>query len=749
LPQGPSATGQPGPDFYEFGVFRLEVSTRSLYRAGEFVPLTPKVLETLLVLVEDAGKVVTKDELMQRVWPDAFVEEGSIANNISILRKTLNLDFPGEGPIATIARRGYRFTAEVSLRSATAEITLRAPAPSATPASVPTIDDAPAATTIRDAPRLPTPIVGAKQTRVLIAGASLLVFILVALVAGFVLLERGRTYPFAHVTMERLTHSGDVYTAAISPDGRFIVTELRDNGKYGLWLRNTATGSITPVVASSDLEIFDLTFSRDGNFIYFRRNLDLTTELRSLFRVPVLGGTPVEIVRNIDTNPAFSPDEKRMAYLVWNTEPGKYQVMVADADGTNPRVIFTGLLPAPDDPAWASSSDGDFVVVCVRVRDGVQGELAAIDVNTGSLHIFYTGNSAMRTPQWLPGGKGLLVRYGGPEEGHWQIGYVSYPAGKFHPVTTDTNSYSSGISTTADGAAFVTTQRDFTDDVYVMPIGSQQTGPVRAIFSGQRLTGIAWTRQGRLLTSAEGRLLRFLPQGGEPEVLVSEPAFRVNTPAQCGDERIVFRGAYADRGAGIWRSGPNGADRQQVTSGTFDWDPICSPDGEWLVFADRSQKNSVKRLAVGGGSAAAATTVTTVVDALAFADSFDLSPNGHWLVADVIQLAVTSPEPEEFDVWRVVDMTTGKVARDIRPVPRGARLPRFTQDNKAFAYVLYEQGVEKLFLQPLDGSPGHVMAAFHNVDRLEDFRFSPDGKSIAVIRKHNTQDVVLIRQVND
>jgi Tol biopolymer transport system component len=211
----------------------------------------------------------------------------------------------------------------------------------------------------------------------------------------------------------------------------------------------------------------------------------------------------------------------------------------------------------------------------------------------------------------------------------------------------------------------------------------------------------------------------------------------------------VFRGAYADRGAGIWRSGPNGADRQQVTSGTFDWDPVCSPDGEWLVFADRSQKNSVKRLAVGGGSAAAATTVTTVVDALAFADSFDLSPNGHWLVADVIQLAVTSPQPAEFDVWRVVDMTTGKVARDIRPVPRGARFPRFTPDNKAFAYVLYEQGVEKFFLQPLDGSAGHVMATFRNAGRLEDFRFSPDGKSIAVIRQHNTQDVVLIRQVND
>ena len=741
MPQGPSATGQPGPDFYEFGVFRLEVSTRSLYRGGEFVPLTPKVLETLLVLVEEAGKVVTKDELMQRVWPDAFVEEGSIANNISILRKTLNPDFTGEGPIATVARRGYRFTAEVSLRSATAEITLRAPAPPG---------DA-------DSSRISAPDAGSgikigaigansgpiPSNRVVITGVSVLV--LAALFTSFLLIERGRGFPFQHVTMERLTHSGDVYTAAISPDGRFIVTELRDNGKYGLWLRNTATGSMTPVVRSSDLEIYDVTFSRDGNFIYFRRSFDVTTELRSLYRVPVLGGTPVEIVRNIDTNPAFSPDEKRMAYLVWNTEPGKYQLIVADGDGTNPRAVFTGLLPAPDNPAWVSSSDGDVVVVCVQEQDGVQGELAAIDVNTGSRRIFYTSNSVMLTPRGLPGGKGLLVRYGGPEGSQWQVGYVSYPAGKFHRVTSDTNSYASEISTTADGAAFVTTQLDITDDVYVVPLGSEHasTSSGRPIFSGQHLSGISWTRQGKLLATAEGRLLRFSSQGGEPEVLVSEPAFRVSTPAPCGEEAIVFRGTYVDRGAGIWRSGSNGADRRQLTTGTFDWDPLCSPGGQWMVFVNRSDKNTVKKLSLSGGSA------STVVDNLAWANSFDLSPDAHWLVADFSGLAETNLGWQESDAWRVVDMTTGKAARDIQPVPRGARYPRFTPDNKAFAYALHEQGAEKLFLQPLDGSPGHFIATFRNVDPMEDFRFSQDGKSIAVIRKHTTQDVVLIRQASN
>ena len=138
MAQGPSSPPPSGTeDFYEFGIYRLEVSSRSLFRLGEFVPLAPKVFDTLLILVKEAGRVVTKDELMQQVWPDAFVEEGSIANNISTLRKLLNPDFEGEGPIATVPKRGYRFTAELRLRSSTGEIAVHAPAAPPVAAEIP------------------------------------------------------------------------------------------------------------------------------------------------------------------------------------------------------------------------------------------------------------------------------------------------------------------------------------------------------------------------------------------------------------------------------------------------------------------------------------------------------------------------------------------------------------------------------------------------------------------------------------
>jgi len=99
---------------YQFGPFHLDVATRALYRGNEFVALTPKAAEILLVLLRDAGRVVTKEQLLEQVWPGLVIEEGAIASNISALRKVLDPEFGGDGPIATVPRRGYRFTANVA-----------------------------------------------------------------------------------------------------------------------------------------------------------------------------------------------------------------------------------------------------------------------------------------------------------------------------------------------------------------------------------------------------------------------------------------------------------------------------------------------------------------------------------------------------------------------------------------------------------------------------------------------------------
>jgi DNA-binding winged helix-turn-helix (wHTH) protein/Tol biopolymer transport system component len=98
---------------YEFGAYCLNSRDRLLLLKGEVVPLTPKAVETLLILVQNAGRVVSKDELMSAVWPDTFVEEGGLTRNIYVLRKALGDADNGPRYIETIPKRGYRFVADV------------------------------------------------------------------------------------------------------------------------------------------------------------------------------------------------------------------------------------------------------------------------------------------------------------------------------------------------------------------------------------------------------------------------------------------------------------------------------------------------------------------------------------------------------------------------------------------------------------------------------------------------------------
>src|SRR5262245_32686892 len=98
---------------FEFGPFRMDTVECVLRRNGEVVPLTPKLFEILQVLVENSGHLLEKDEFIKQVWPDAFVEEGSLTRNISALRTVLGENENGHQYIETVPRRGYRFVMQV------------------------------------------------------------------------------------------------------------------------------------------------------------------------------------------------------------------------------------------------------------------------------------------------------------------------------------------------------------------------------------------------------------------------------------------------------------------------------------------------------------------------------------------------------------------------------------------------------------------------------------------------------------
>jgi serine/threonine protein kinase/WD40 repeat protein len=564
-------------------------------------------------------------------------------------------------------------------------------------------------------------------------------------VAGFgvyTLFSRSRIVPFQHISIERITTNGLAGASAISPDGKFILSVVNDGGNQSLWLRNVATGSNTQVVAPSELPIRDVTFSHDGNYIYYRRELATTGGTRGLFRAPLLGGSPAQIVFDIDSAPSFSPDEKHFCFLRDdNPERGRFRLIMADIDGTHEKVIASGPRGpnglGATEPAWSPDGKTIVAVVSDSQGDAPSTALAAFDVATGKPQVFYRQSAArLSSPTWLPDGRALLFQYA--DSSRTLIGYVSYPGGIFRRITSDTNTYGAP-SLTADGSTIATTMTESERKAYVMPFPHGEGG--MAVISAPQILGINWTGDGNILTSTlPGGLLRLSPNGGEPQTLRADVGLVVGFPAECGDKAIVYSAGNVSFSA-IWRADRDGSNPQQLTGGPSDIYPQCTHDGHWLVYAKHEGRIPIMRVPLAGGSP------QQLADALANYNAFAVSPDSKWLLIE--GFAGSEPGNIDEEYFQLLDFTTGKPVRRLPFDRHRSGPPRFTPDGKSFVYPVRERGIENLFAQPIDGSPGHTISSFTTTDSIFDFAFSRDGKSLALIRSHSTSDVVLIHDTKE
>jgi len=126
-----------------------------------------------------------------------------------------------------------------------------------------------------------------------------------------------------------LTETGKAALVANSPDGKYILNVMNDNGQQSLWLRNIATNSDTQVLAPAPVSYLGPRFSPDGNYFYFVRSEIGSRSLHYLYRSPVLGGTPQKLLTDIDSNPSLSPDRRKFVYMVANNpNVGEYRVSI-------------------------------------------------------------------------------------------------------------------------------------------------------------------------------------------------------------------------------------------------------------------------------------------------------------------------------------------------------------------------------------------------------------------------------------
>jgi eukaryotic-like serine/threonine-protein kinase len=540
---------------------------------------------------------------------------------------------------------------------------------------------------------------------------------------------------FQNISVTKVTDTGDVSQVALSPDGKYILSVVQQNGLAALSLRDVPTNSITQVEPPADVYYNGLQFSPDGNYLYFVRSDPGTSgELKYLYRAPLLGGTPERLAEDVDSNVTFSPDGRKLAFLRYNNpEPGKYQLIVRTQDSSQETVLASGSNSQQlFNAAW--SPDGN-KIVCSELQpsgDAYTG-LVEIDVSTGRQKLLLGSPGVVVSPTWMPDGSGLMVLFGSLATGlnRYQIAFVSYPNGNITPVTRDTNRYTD-LSLANTGQLLATVLSEGHWSLFVGPAASEGT-EARSITPVSSTTNFTWTHDGRILFDKQASLYAINPQTGAQNPFLTESQGAGGDPWECSDhQHVVFTLGLSSQN--IWRSDESGGNLKQLSNGRLDDYPVCSPDSRWVYYIDNAT-HLVMKVGIDGGS-------PQIIAKARAQGFFDISPDGATALFVVIDHAAGHQER-----IMLVATDTGQPRKMLelqRPIM--TNIIRFSRDGKSVIYTVREHGVDNLWQQPLDGSAGQQITAFPS-EHIWDYHWSEDGSRLAVSRGHTDSDVVLIRDM--
>jgi Tol biopolymer transport system component/phage shock protein PspC (stress-responsive transcriptional regulator) len=578
-------------------------------------------------------------------------------------------------------------------------------------------------------------IVEAAKQNKLGAGFTAIIGLIVLAAAAFgvySLLQRGRHVPFEHFSIENLTNNGHVYRAALAPDGKYLLLVHEENGLQSLWLRHVPTMSDTQVIAPAATRYAGLTFSPDGSYIYCVRQDEAEHTLASLYRAPVLGGTPQLLIKDVDSPITFSPDGLRFAYMRERHSTPFWDLLLAHSDGTPDRALFsnTPLASNSFEPAW--SPDGKTIAIPVSqpTPEAFSG-LLEVDVASGKLRRgVLSADRLYFAATWLPDGSGLVMTTVSQMTSlHGQLTLVSYPDGELRQLTTDTNDYFHP-SVSADGRSIVASQVHGQFQIGVAPASTPDALQTVPLASRRDIWRWDWAADGRLVIPQTPDIRLVQPTGGET-VLLSDAQHITDQVTTCGGKYFVFRtaGRSGKVAQNLWRMDSNGTNLKQLTFGPNESEPECSRDGQWVFYVDRGDNKSIKRVSVEGGEP------ETLLKETPWGWSVSLDGK-----------TIVSTEVRELDhrlVLRldsIADKTTTYHDLDQRASPPLA----FAPDPKTVVYTVREKGVDNLWEQPLENSPARQLTHFA-AEQILMFRFSPDGTKLAIERGHVDSDAVLLR----
>jgi Tol biopolymer transport system component/DNA-binding winged helix-turn-helix (wHTH) protein len=720
--------------FYEFGQFKIDVANRQLLRDGTPVPLAPKVWDALFVMVESSGRILEKEELMDRLWPDCFVEEGNLAQIIFQLRKALGESAAKQQYIETIPKRGYRFVAEI--RRVNGEFEQH---------SIQSIGTG----NTEEGTTVPTrqSEVRNYKKRAVIAGAVLSLAVTAAFSLTYFLrwnpMTGGSAASPEAKSIRLLTSSGNAQRPALSPDGKYVAYVLDEAGRQSINMRQVNATGNAQVIPPAEVNYLGITFSPDGSYIYYVVQ-EKDQPNRTLYQAPVLGGTPRKILAGVDSKVTFSPDGKRFAFVRRDLENRETFLFIANADGSGEQQLAARKRPdyfLISGPAW--SPDGRTIALGARrFSPGDSSNMYVVTVNVangGEARLGSQTWTSVGPTAWLKDGSGVVVvayHHKSPVIAN-QLWHLSYPKGEVSRVTNNLNSYE-GISIAAHSDELVTARSDRVSRLWVAPNGDPSRARLIRSVNGDNYSevmGLCWTPDHRLVygshASGNADIWIMDADGGNQKQLTSDARREVD-PVASSDGRYIV---YTSEGSGtsyLWRMDIDGRNPRQLTHGKFDDLPSFSPDGRWVVYTsfDESGKLTLWKVSIDGGEPTRLTRQDSLYPAV--------SPDGKLIACQY------RDEQTRRRVIAIISFTGGDPVKVFKEMPLpDAGILRWTPDGRGLTYILTRDGVSNIWLQPLDGGRPKQLTNFRE-DRIFRLAWSRDSKYLAFDRGVTIKDVILI-----
>lgn len=738
---------------FSFAGFELDTAHRSLRREGKPVALHAKAFDLLAFLVENAGKVVSRDEILDVVWAGQFVEESNLTVQISALRKILGEPKNAPHFLLTIPGKGYKFVADVGNGK---EIIIERHKVSRL-----VVEDeieetenqtngnghhtAQIAETISAPGKTAPQVNGKSKNNLLVASA---IGVLLVGVFGYWIYQRNIEQqnfasrwitPTQAMEPHQLTTNGKVSFAALSPDGNHFAYTVGQTDKPSLWYANTNGKQQIQIRPPEKGSYHGLTFAPDGNEIYYAAS-DEKNRQGTLFRIAVLGGVPQKVLSNIESPVTFSPDGKQLAFVRQDLKRRLSFLVIADAaDGANERELAKRPMEkrfTPRGAAW--SPDGKLIAVGVISGTQMSDEdVLLVNAQNGTAEKFGAMTfQQVRRVAWLKDGSGLFVN--AIEKDVWDdrhLWLIEYPGGNAQKVTQDLFHYGmASLSISNDGTKLLSVSSVKASDIFVSPRDALTPGKKISANSLGKLDGaggLAWTTDGRIVFSAffdKTQVLWIMDADGGNARQLTQPGFLDRFPVVTKDNRYaVF---HSTRGVGwnLWRIGLDGGNLKQLTTDGGSMRQF-SADGQWILYSAVTPEGfrSIWKVSIDGGEPVRLTNQPSFYPSV--------SPDGKMFACSYR----TADEKVQLGIFPI-DGGEPLYSFDVPPKTSFDVGIRWTPDGQSLVYRDFGPSLRQ---QRLTGGAPEKILEFPD-EIIYAFDWSFDGQQFAVAHGEDVRDVVLI-----